>query len=70
MQTQRIKKYKIIILTVVLYEREIWSLTLKMEHRLNVSETNDMGRTAGLTRGEVTKDEDIRRMSCIPCTLR
>jgi hypothetical protein len=34
----KIRIYKTIILPVVLYGRETWSLTLRKEHRLRVSE--------------------------------
>jgi hypothetical protein len=34
----KIRMYKTIILSVVLYGREIWSLTLREEHRLRVFE--------------------------------
>jgi hypothetical protein len=44
--------YKIIILPVVLYERETWSLTLKEEHRLRVFENRVLRRIFGLKRDE------------------
>jgi hypothetical protein len=48
-----VKVYKAIILPVVLYGREIWSLTLRKEHRLEVFE-NRVLRIFGPKRGEVT----------------
>jgi hypothetical protein len=39
---------------VVLYGRETWSLTLREEHRLRVSENRVLRRIFGLTRDEVT----------------
>jgi hypothetical protein len=49
----KIRMYKTIILLVVLYGRETWSLTLWEEHRLEVFE-NMVPRTFGLKGGEVT----------------
>jgi hypothetical protein len=45
----KIRIYKTIILLVVLYGCEIWSLTLREEHKLRV-----LRRTFGPTRDEVT----------------
>jgi hypothetical protein len=50
----KIKIYKTIILPVVLYGRETWSLTLKEEHRLRVFENRVMRRIFGPKRDEVT----------------
>jgi hypothetical protein len=44
----KIKKYKIIILPVVLYGCETWSLTLREEHRLMVFENRVLRRIFGL----------------------
>jgi hypothetical protein len=49
-----IKVYKTIILPVVLYGRETWSLTLRKEHRLRVFENRVLRRIFGLKRYEVT----------------
>jgi hypothetical protein len=38
----RIKIYKTVILSVVLYGCETWSLTLEEEHRLRVSENSEL----------------------------
>jgi hypothetical protein len=46
--------YKIIILPVVLYGSETWSLTLREEHRLRVFENRVLWRIFGLKRDEVT----------------
>jgi hypothetical protein len=61
----KIKIYKTIILPVVLYgynrscwhkfnQRETWSLTLREEHRLRVSENRVLRRIFGPKRDEVT----------------
>jgi hypothetical protein len=46
--------YKMIILSVVLYECETWSLTLREEHRLKVFENRVLRRIFGPKRDEVT----------------
>jgi hypothetical protein len=50
----KVKIYKTIILPVVLYACETWSLTLKEEHRLRVSENRVLRRIFGPKRDEVT----------------
>jgi hypothetical protein len=50
----KVKMYKTIILPVVLYGCETWSLTLMEEHRLRVFENRVMGRIFGPKRDEVT----------------
>jgi hypothetical protein len=50
----KIRIYKIIILPVVLYGCEIWSLTLREEHRLRVFENRVLRRIFGPKRDEVT----------------
>jgi hypothetical protein len=50
----KIKIYKTIILPVVLYGCETWSLTLKEEHRLGVFENRVLRRIFGPNRDEVT----------------
>ena len=50
----KIKIYRTIILPVVLYGCETWSLTLKEEHRLRVFENRVLRRIFGLKREEVT----------------
>jgi hypothetical protein len=49
----KIKIYKTIILPVVLYGCETWSLTLREEHRLRVFENRVLRRIFG-PKGEVT----------------
>jgi hypothetical protein len=49
----RVKIYRTIILPVVLYGCETWSLTLREEHRLRVSENRVLRRIFGPKRDEV-----------------
>jgi hypothetical protein len=49
-----IKIYRTVILSVVLYGCETWSLTLKEEHRLKVFQNRVLRRIFGLKRDEVT----------------
>jgi hypothetical protein len=50
----KIKIYKTIILPVVLYGCETWSLTLSKEHKLRVLENRVLRRIFGSKRDEVT----------------
>jgi hypothetical protein len=50
----KVKIYKTIILPVVLYGCETWSLTLRGEHRLRVFENRVFRRIFGPKRDEVT----------------
>jgi hypothetical protein len=50
----KIRLYKTIILPVVLYGYETWSLTLREEHRLGVFENRVLRRIFGPKRDEVT----------------
>jgi hypothetical protein len=50
----KIKIYKTIMLPVVLYGCETWSLTLREEHRLRVFENRVLRRIFGSQRDEVT----------------
>jgi hypothetical protein len=50
----KVKIYKTIILPVVLYRCETWSLTLREEHRLRVFENRVLRRIFGPMRDEVT----------------
>jgi hypothetical protein len=52
----KIRIYKTIILPVVLYGCETWSLTLREEHRLRVFEKRVLRRIFGPKRDEVTGD--------------
>jgi hypothetical protein len=49
----KVKIYITIILPVVLYGCETWSLTLREEHRLRVLENRVLRRTFGPNRDEV-----------------
>jgi hypothetical protein len=51
-----IKIYRTIILLVVLYGCEIWSLTLREEHRLRVFENRVLRRIFWPKRDEVTRE--------------
>jgi hypothetical protein len=57
-----------IILPMVLYGCDSWSLTLKEEHRLRVFENRVLRRIFGLKRDEVMGENCILR-SFITCTL-
>jgi hypothetical protein len=50
----KVKIYKTIILPVVLYGCEAWSVVLREEHRLRVSENRILRRIFGPKRDEVT----------------
>jgi hypothetical protein len=50
----KVKTYKTIILPVVLYGCETWSLTLREEHRLRVFENRTLRKIFGPKRDEVT----------------
>jgi hypothetical protein len=52
----QIRIYKTIILPVVLYGCETWSLTLREEHRLRVFENWVLRRIFGPRKDEVTGD--------------
>jgi hypothetical protein len=49
----KLKTYRIIILPAVLYGRETWSLTLREERRLRVSENRVLRRKFGPKREEI-----------------
>jgi len=55
-QNKKIKVHRTIILPVVLYGRETWSLTLREEHRLRVFENRVLRSILGPKREEVTKE--------------
>jgi hypothetical protein len=50
----RIKRYKIIILPVVLCDCEAWSLTIRKQHTFKVFENRVPRKISGATRDEVT----------------
>jgi hypothetical protein len=63
--------YKTIILPLVLYGCETWSLTLREEHRLRVFENRVLRRIFGPKRDEVMGDGGNCIMrSFITCTPR
>jgi hypothetical protein len=68
--------YKTIILSVVLYGCEIWSLTLREEHRLRVFGNRVLRRIFGPRRDEVTggwrklHDEELRELYFSPNIIR
>jgi hypothetical protein len=55
----KVKIYKTIILPVVLYGCEIWSLTLREEHRLRVFENRVLRRIFGPKRDEDGRVEEV-----------
>jgi hypothetical protein len=68
--------YKAIILPVLLYGCETWSLTLWEEHRLGVFEKRVLGRIFGPRRDEVTggwrklHNEELRDLYSSPSIIR
>jgi hypothetical protein len=65
-----------IILPVVLYGCETWSLTLREEHRLRVFENRVLRRILGPKRDEVTgewrklRNEELRDLYSLPSIIR
>jgi hypothetical protein len=72
----RIRIYKTIILPVVLYGCETWSLTLREEHRLRVFENRVLRRIFGPKGQEVMGEwrklhnEDLRDLYTSPSIIR
>ena len=72
----KIKIYRIIILSVVLYGCEIWSLTLREERRLRVFENRVLRRGFGPKRDEVTGEwrklhnEELNDLYSLPNIVR
>jgi hypothetical protein len=72
----KIKIYKSIIIPVVLYECETWSLTLREEHRLRVFENRVLRRIFGRKRDEVTggwrklHNEELHGLYSSPSIIR
>jgi hypothetical protein len=72
----KVKRYENIILPVVLYGCEAWSLTLTKEHRLRVFENRVLRRIFGNKRGEVkgesTKlhNEELHILYSLPDIIR
>jgi hypothetical protein len=71
-----VKIYKTIILPVVLYGCETWSLTLREEHRLRVFENRVITRIFGPKRDDVTGEcrklhnEELQNLYSSPSTIR
>jgi hypothetical protein len=72
----KIRIYRTIILPVVLYGCETWSLTLREEHRLRMFENWVLRRIFGPRRGEVTGDwrklhnEELHNLYSAPDIIR
>ena len=72
----KIKIYRTIILPVVLYGCETWSLTLREERRLRVFENRVLRRVFGPKRNEVTGEwrklhnEELSVLYCSPSFVR
>ena len=65
----KIKKYRTITLSVVVYERETWSLTLREVHKLKVFENRVLKRIFGPKRDEVSESgENYIMRSLMICT--
>jgi hypothetical protein len=71
-----IKIYRTIILPVVLYGRETWSLTLREEHRMRVFENRVLRRVFGPKRDKVTGEwrklhsEELNDLYSLPNIVR
>ena len=71
-----IKIYRTILLPVVLYGSETWSLTLREEHRLRVFENRVLRRIFGPKRDGVTGErrklhnEELNDLYCSPNIVR
>ena len=64
----KIKIYRSIILLIVLYGCETWSLTWKEERRLRVSENMVLRSIFGTKRDEVTGNGENFIMNTMMCT--
>jgi hypothetical protein len=69
--------YRIIILPVILYGCETWSLILSEERRLRVFENGVLRRLFGFKRDEATGEwkkklhnEEVHDLYCTPATVR
>jgi hypothetical protein len=65
----KIKIYKSIILPVVLYGYEVWSLSLREEHRLKVFENRVLGGYLDLKGRKMDHGENCIRMNFTACIL-
>jgi hypothetical protein len=74
-KTIKIRIYRTIILPVVLYGFETWSLTLREEHKLRVFENRVLRRIFGLKRDEVIREwrklynEELRNLHTSPSMI-
>jgi hypothetical protein len=72
----KVRIYKTIILPVVLYGCETWSLTVREEHKLRVFENKVLGRIFGPKRDGVTggwrklHNEELRNLYSSPNIIR
>jgi hypothetical protein len=72
----KIRIYKTIILPVIVYGCETWSLTLREEHRLRAFENKVLRRISGPKRNEVTggwrklHNEELRDLYSSPNIMR
>jgi hypothetical protein len=72
----KVKIYKTILLTVVFYGYETWSVTLREERRLMVFENRVLRRMFGLKSDEVTGEwrklhsEELRNLYIAPNIIR
>jgi hypothetical protein len=66
----KIKVYKTLILPVVLYGCETWSLTLREEHRLRVSEKRVLRNVVDLKGRKMDHGENCVIMNFTACILR
>ena len=73
---KKIKLYRTIILPIVLYGCETWSLTLRVERRLRVFENRVLRRIFGPKRDEVTGEwrklhnEELNHLYSSPSIVR
>ena len=71
-QKYKIKMYRTVILPVVFYGFETWTLTLREEHRLRVFENGVQGKIFGPKKDEVTErwrklhSEELYALYCSP----
>jgi hypothetical protein len=68
-ETLKIKIYKIVILPVVLYGCETWSLTLREEHRLRAFEKRVLRRIFGPNGRKTDRRENCIIMKFTACIL-
>jgi hypothetical protein len=66
----KVRIYKTIILSVVLYGCEIWSLTLREEHRLRVSENRVLRRDEVTEGWRKQHNEELYNLYSSPSIIR